>query len=101
MSDEADTPPADEVLVARPFEGFEREAAPPAPGRSLARGLFDWAGTLLYTGLSALLAFGLLAAVTPRRGLTGSTRASQERRLERERAVAEALAGAELDRAAR
>lgn len=101
MKDEVDTPPADEVLVARPFEGFERCPGPPAPGRSLARGLFDWVGTLLYTGLSALLAFGLLASLTPKFPRTGSTRASQERRLERERAIAEALADAEPDHAAR
>lgn len=84
MSDEGDATPADEDLVARPFEGFERELTSPPPGRgSLTEALFSF-------GCSAFVAFFGLACLVPTQRRTGSTRTSHERRLERERAIAEA-----------
>lgn len=102
MSDEVESPPDDDVLVARPFEGFERcAAAQPAPHRSVAATLLSCCGGLAYFCASALVAFVTLVSLTPTRGSTGSTRSSHERRLERERAIADALADAEPDRAPR
>lgn len=80
------TPDDDEPLVARPFEGFEREVPSPAPPRgSFFEACFSFS-------LSAVVGLFGLAALVPMGPRTGSTRSSHERRLERERAIAEAEA---------
>lgn len=86
MSDDGEAPQVDDELVAQPFEGFEREVTSPPPARgSFAEALVSF----LCSGFVALVA---LPCLLPMHRRPGSTRSSHERRLERERAIAEAEA---------